>query len=112
MAGDSLCRASRNRHTLVLAERQLCGNFQNAGVDSHYHCHCRFTHGLDIHGMAVLAGLGSGIFFALLLAFGEFEFVQEGKAAGFHPSLIALAPNLGIAILGSHWMCGRRRAVP
>ena len=34
-------------------------------------------------------------------AFGGFDFVHNGKIAGFHPGLVALIPNLAIAIIGS-----------
>ncbi|MEC9247890.1 MAG: sodium:solute symporter family protein [Pseudomonadota bacterium] len=52
-------------------------------------------------GAAVLAGLCVGIMTALTLAFGGFEFVENGKIAGFHPGLVALLPNLMITIFGS-----------
>ncbi len=55
-------------------------------------------------GGPALAGLCTGILLAMLLAFGGFDFVQNGKVAGFHPGLIALLPNLAIAVIGSHWV--------
>lgn len=51
-----------------------------------------------------LAGLCVGLFIALLLPFGGFEFVHNGKIAGFHPGLIALGPNLAIAVGGSRFL--------
>jgi len=47
---------------------------------------------------AVLAGLTVGIITALVLAYGGFDFVVRGKVGGFHPGLVALVPNLLIAI--------------
>ena len=55
----------------------------------------------------VLLGLCTGIVLAMLLAFGEFEFVHKGKVAGFHPGLVAVVPNLAIALIGSHWINSR-----
>jgi SSS family solute:Na+ symporter len=55
----------------------------------------------------VLIGLCTGILLAMLLAFGGFDFVQKGKIAGFHPGLVAVLPNLAIAILGSRWVNAR-----
>ena len=52
-------------------------------------------------GGAVLTGLCVGVTTALTLAFAGFDFVVNGKIAGFHPGLIALCPNLFIAVLGS-----------
>ena len=46
-------------------------------------------------------GLVVGVLLALGLAFGEFSFTHGGKVAGFHPGLVALLPNLAIALLGS-----------
>jgi hypothetical protein len=57
--------------------------------------------------MPVLAGLCTGIIVALALAYGGFDFVHKGKVEGFHPGLIAVLPNLAIAVIGSHWQ-GRR----
>jgi len=55
-----------------------------------------------------LAGLVTGIFLALLLAFGGFDFVHNGKISGFHPGLIGLVANLAIAVVGSY-MVGRHK---
>ena len=49
----------------------------------------------------VAAGLTLGTVTALVLAFGDFPFTSHGKVAGFHPGLVALVPNLLVAVLGS-----------
>jgi len=49
----------------------------------------------------VAVGLMVGTVTALVLAFGEFAFTSHGKVAGFHPGLVALVPNLLVAVLGS-----------
>ena len=54
-----------------------------------------------LRGEAVLAGLSVGVITALILAFGNFDFVVNGKVAGFHPGVIAIGPNLIIATVGS-----------
>ncbi len=54
-----------------------------------------------------LAGLCTGITLSMLLAFGGFDFVHNGKVAGFHPGLVALIPNLTIAVIGSRWVKDR-----
>ena len=51
-----------------------------------------------------LAGLCAGITLSMLLAFGGFEFVHNGKIAGFHPGLVALIANFAIAVIGSMWV--------
>jgi len=61
----------------------------------------------NLRAMPVLAGLCTGIIVALALAYGGFDFVHKGKVEGFHPGLIAVLPNLAIAVIGSHWQ-GRR----
>ena len=50
----------------------------------------------------VIAGLAAGIVIAILLAFGNFNFVVDGKIAGFHPGLYALVINIAIAVTGSY----------
>ncbi|MGR8918638.1 MAG: sodium:solute symporter family protein [Gammaproteobacteria bacterium] len=54
-----------------------------------------------LRGGPVLAGLLLGVALALLLAFGDFDFTSRGKVAGFHPGLVALLPNLALAVGGS-----------
>lgn len=54
-----------------------------------------------LRGEAVLAGIVAGVTLALLLAFVPLPFVERGKVWGFHPGLVALVPNLAIAVLGS-----------
>jgi len=61
----------------------------------------------NLRAMPVLAGLCTGIIVALALAYGGFDFVHKGKVEGFHPGLIAVLPNLAIAVIGSYWQ-GRR----
>ena len=64
---------------------------------------------LSIHwrGMQALPtfiGIVFGVALSLYLAFGGFDFVQNGKIYGFHPGLIGLLFNLAIAVLGSLWI--------
>ena len=54
-----------------------------------------------------LLGLSLGVFLALLIPFWGFEFVSKGKVFGFHPGLVALIPNMLIAILGSIYLAKR-----
>ena len=49
----------------------------------------------------VALGLVLGVALALLLAFLELPFTAAGKVMGIHPGLIALVPNLTIAVAGS-----------
>ena len=49
----------------------------------------------------VLLGLVTGLIVSLGLAFGDFDFVVKGKVFGFHPGLVALLPNLVVALGGS-----------
>lgn len=60
---------------------------------------------------AALAGLAVGIALALLIAFGGFDFVNHGKVWGFHPGLVALIPNLLVALIGSRFAARRPAAV-
>ena len=64
---------------------------------------------LSIHwrGMQALPtfiGIVFGVTLSLYLAFGGFDFVQNGKIYGFHPGLIGLLFNLTLAVLGSLWI--------
>ena len=63
-----------------------------------------------LRAKACLVGLSLGVALALIIPFGGFEFVTKGKVYGFHPGLIALVPNLMIAILGSYYWPSRRPA--
>ncbi len=51
-----------------------------------------------LRGEAVLAGLLCGVAVALVLAFGDFSFASKGKIYGLHPGLIALVPNILLAV--------------
>jgi Na+/proline symporter len=72
-----------------------------------------FFVGLRFHGLRAtptFVGAVVGLAVALSLAFGDFDFVHKGKVGGFHPGLVALVPNLAIALCGSltgrpkcHW---------
>ncbi|MCB1745799.1 MAG: sodium:solute symporter family protein [Gammaproteobacteria bacterium] len=56
-----------------------------------------------LRGGAVAAGLVAGVALALTLAFADLPFTSRGKVWGFHPGLVALLPNLLIAVAGSLW---------
>ena len=49
----------------------------------------------------VVLGLVTGLMVSLVLAFGPFDFVTDGKIWGFHPGLYGLLLNLCIAVGGS-----------
>jgi len=55
--------------------------------------------GLKAH--AVFTGMIIGVIVSLTLAFGNFDFVIDGKIAGFHPGLIGLMANFIFAVFGS-----------
>ena len=57
-----------------------------------------------------LLGLFFGLAISLVLAFGPFDFVHQGKVWGFHPGLYGLLVNLLIVISGS--FMSRSRAGP
>jgi len=59
------------------------------------------VHWPALHGRAVLAGLAAGVVLALVLAFADLPFTSGGKVLGLHPGLVAVLPNLAIAVLGS-----------
>ena len=40
----------------------------------------------------------------------DFDFVENGKIAGFHPGVVAVVPNLIIATVGSFALKGVNRA--
>jgi len=63
---------------------------------------------LSIHWRGMQAfptfiGLVAGVLLSLFLAYGGFDFVQNGKVYGFHPGLIGLVINIIIAVIGSVW---------
>lgn len=62
------------------------------------------VHWQGLRTRPVLYGLLAGAALSLLLAFGGFEFVQDGKIAGFHPGIYGLLVNLAIATGGSWWL--------
>lgn len=64
-------------------------------------------HWQKLKAWPTFVGLIAGIFVSLLLAFGGFDFVQNGKVYGFHPGLIGLLFNLTIAIIGSYRLDGK-----
>jgi len=63
-----------------------------------------------LRGGPTAAGFLVGVTLSLVLAFGQFDFVAGGKIAGFHPGLVALIPNLAIAVIGS--IALHRRVTP
>lgn len=58
-------------------------------------------HWQRMKALPTFVGLIVGIVVSLVLAFGGFDFVQNGKVYGFHPGLFGLVVNLSIAVLGS-----------
>jgi SSS family solute:Na+ symporter len=58
-------------------------------------------HWQKLKALPTFIGLIVGIVVSLVLAFGGFDFVQNGKVYGFHPGLFGLVINLSIAVLGS-----------
>lgn len=64
-------------------------------------------HWQKLKAWPTFVGLIVGIVVSLLLAFGGFDFVQNGKVYGFHPGLIGLLFNLAIAIIGSYRLDGK-----
>lgn len=61
-------------------------------------------HWQKLKALPTFIGLIIGIVVSLGLAFGGFDFVQNGKIYGFHPGLFGLVLNLSIAVLGSMWI--------
>ena len=55
-----------------------------------------------LNGQAVLMGLVCGLAVSLVLPFGGFNFVENGKVYGIHAGLIGLLPNTTVALLGSY----------
>lgn len=58
-------------------------------------------HFKKIKGTAVLLGVIIGLFVSLVIPFGGFSFVENGKVYGLHAGLIGLIPNITITLLGS-----------
>ena len=54
-----------------------------------------------IKGTAVLLGVIIGLLVSLVIPFGGFSFVENGKVYGLHAGLIGLIPNITITLLGS-----------
>lgn len=61
-------------------------------------------HWRGMQALPTFIGIVFGVTLSLYLAFGGFDFVQNGKVYGFHPGLIGLLFNLVIAVLGSFWI--------
>jgi solute:Na+ symporter, SSS family len=61
-------------------------------------------HWRKMQALPTLIGLLTGVLFSLWLAFGGFEFVQNGKIAGFHPGLFGLLLNFLIVFTGSLYL--------
>jgi SSS family solute:Na+ symporter len=60
-----------------------------------------------LRGTPVALGLAVGVTLALLLALLDLPFTARGKVYGFHPGLVALLPNLAIAVGGSLFATAR-----
>ena len=58
-------------------------------------------HWRGMQALPTFIGLVIGVLVSLLLAYGGFDFVQNGKIYGFHPGLIGLVINITIAVTGS-----------
>ncbi len=58
-------------------------------------------HWQRMKALPTFVGLIVGIVVSLVLAFGGFDFVRNGKVYGFHPGLFGLLINLSIAVFGS-----------
>ena len=39
---------------------------------------------------------------SLVLAFGDWDFVNKGKIWGFHPGILGIIPNLIVAVFGTY----------
>lgn len=59
----------------------------------------------------VLIGMVVGVAVSLVVAFGDFTFVENGKIAGFHPGLFGLLINGAIAVFGSLMLTDRPEPV-
>ena len=61
-------------------------------------------HWRGMQALPTFIGIVFGVTLSLYLAFGGFDFVQNGKIYGFHPGLVGLLFNLAIVIWGSVWI--------
>ncbi len=50
----------------------------------------------------VFLGIIIGVFISLVLAFGDWDFVNKGKIWGFHPGILGIIPNLIVAVFGTY----------
>lgn len=66
-------------------------------------------HWRGMQAMPTFVGIVVGVILSLCLAYGGFDFVQNGKVYGFHPGLIGLLFNLALAVGGSLWMTKAQR---
>ncbi len=66
-------------------------------------------HWRGMQAMPTFVGIVFGVTLSLCLAYGGFDFVQEGKVYGFHPGLIGLLFNLALAVGGSVWLIKAQR---
>ncbi len=65
-------------------------------------------HWRRMQALPTLLGLIAGVILSLGLAYGSFDFVQDGKILGFHPGLFGLLVNLLIAVGGSYVLANRQ----
>ena len=65
-------------------------------------------HWRRMQALPTLLGLIAGVILSLVLAYGSFDFVQDGKILGFHPGLFGLLVNLLIAVGGSYVLANRQ----
>jgi len=89
---------------IVLRERASLVELMDRKLDLLIQFAPAFILGLRWQGLRAgptALGLALGVITALVLAFGDFSFTARGKVAGFHPGLVALLPNLLVAVLGS-----------
>ena len=59
-------------------------------------------HWRGMQAMPTFVGIVFGLVLSLCLAYGGFDFVDNGKVYGFHPGLIGLLFNLAIVVMGSN----------
>ena len=66
-------------------------------------------HSSKLRAEPVLQGLIIGLLISLVLAFGNFSFIVNGKLWGFHPGFYGLLANMLISVLGSLLISRRER---